>query len=326
MFTRKDIDSRSVFVINCFDNDRSLRLRNGELLLAEQRENKEVTLTKFPFQKILMLFVIGNITITTPLIEKCQKFAVALVVTKINLRPVFIFASSAEGNFLLRQRQYDFPKDDVSIAKVLVKNKILNQRAALSLSRKKDDKTTKAIKFCENAIKYSANTNDYHRLMGIEGAASKVFFAAYFQHTEWSGRYPRTKCDAINTVLDIGYTMLFNFMECIVRLFGFDVYVGVYHRLWFKRKSLICDLIEPFRCIIDHATLLAFNRKQFSEKDFEKQKQEYRLKREKAPEYYKVFCNNIIEHKTEIFVYVQQYYRCFMRQQNTDNYPKYLFK
>ena len=50
-----------------------------------------------------------------------------------------------------------------------------------------------------------------------------------------------------------------------------DIYKGkegVYHRLWFKRKSLICDLMEPFRCIVDRTIRTAINRKQFSEKDF----------------------------------------------------------
>lgn len=61
-------------------------------------------------------------------------------------------------------------------------------------------------------------------------------------------------------------------------MFGFDVYAGVYHRLWFNRKSLICDLVEPFRCIIDRTVRTAYNRKQFTTKDFTIHKGEYRLK------------------------------------------------
>lgn len=80
------------------------------------------------------------------------------------------------------------------------------------------------------------------------------------------------KTDPLNVTLDIGYSVLFNFIESFVRIFGFDIYVGVYHRTWFKRKSLICDLMEPFRCIIDHAILLAFNRKQFTIDDFRSNK------------------------------------------------------
>lgn len=71
-------------------------------------------------------------------------------------------------------------------------------------------------------------------------------------------------------------------------MYGFDLYVGVYHRLWFKRKSLVCDLMEPFRCLIDHTVLLAFNRRQFVEQDFEIIKGEYRLKYKKSRDYYRL--------------------------------------
>ena len=135
----------------------------------------------------------------------------------------------------------------------------------------------------------------------------------------------RMKSDVLNVTLDIGYSILFNFMESFIRMFGFDLYVGVFHRLWFKRKSLVCDLMEPFRCIIDHAVLLAFNRKQFSEKDFTLIKQEYHLKYEKCADYYKVFYDELISRKMDIFKFVQQYYRCFMGCKSVKEYPIFEF-
>ena len=87
MFTNKDVEYRTIYVINCI-KDRNLRVSNGELLLEEIEEKK--TLTKLPFQKILALFVVGHIHVTTPLIEKCKKFNVALVVMKPSFRPVFV--------------------------------------------------------------------------------------------------------------------------------------------------------------------------------------------------------------------------------------------
>ena len=274
MFTHKDIDMRTIFVVNCIEHNRSLRVNNGELMLEELGEEKKKTLTKFPFQKLLALFIIGHITVTTPLIEKCKKYGVALVVMKPNLRPVFFWANSAEANYLLRKRQFDYRTDDLTVAKAIVYNKVLNQKSALLKTRKKDELTIDALKLCEASLNPLLNTTDYNQLMGLEGTIAKSFFSAYFQNQNWKGRHPRMKSDVINVTLDIGYTILFNFMECFVRMFGFDLYVGVYHRLWFKRKSLVCDLVEPFRCLIDHATLLAFNRKQFSEKDFTLIKQE----------------------------------------------------
>ena len=106
-------------------------------------------------------------------------------------------------------------------------------------------------------------------------------------------------------------------------MFGFDVYMGVYHRLWFKRKSLICDLVEPFRCIIDRAVRSAFNRNQFSSKDFKLYKGEYLLKHEKNSDYYKVFFDALIPYKIEIFIFVRSYYRCFMQNKPINKYPKF---
>lgn len=322
MFTHKDIEYRTIFVINCI-HERSLRVSNGELLLEEQVEesDKTKTLTKLPFQKILALFIVGHIRITTPLIEKCQKFGVALVVMKPSLRPVFFWANSAEANFLLHQRQYDLKKDDISIAKVIVLNKIKNQLKALSDTRKKDDITMQALSTLKGAVDTLPDIVDYDSLLGMEGTAAKSFFKAFYQDFEWHQRRPRTKCDALNASIDIGYTMLFNYIECFLRMFGFDIYVGVYHRLWFKRKSLVCDIMEPFRPIVDKAIRTAWNRKQFSEKDFVVQKGEYRLKYEKNGEYCKVFFDALIPYKGKVFKYVQDYYRCFMGKKSVSQYP-----
>ena len=325
MFTHKDIEMRTIFVVNCIEHDRSLRVNSGELMLEEIEGDKKRTLTKFPFQKLLALFIIGHITVTTPLIDKCKKYGVALVVMKPNLRPVFFWANSAEANYLLRKRQFEYSTEDLSIAKCIVYNKVLNQKAALAKTRKKDSYTEDAIKQCDAALVTLPDVDEYNQLMGLEGTVAKTYFSAYYQNQNWRGRHPRMKSDVLNVTLDIGYSILFNFMESFIRMFGFDLYVGVYHRLWFKRKSLVCDLMEPFRCIIDHAALLAFNRKQFSEKNFTLIKQEYHLKYEKCADYYRVFYDELIARKMDIFKFVQQYYRCFMGCKSVKEYPIFEF-
>lgn len=326
MYTHKDLEIRTIFIINCIDHEKGLRVSNGELLLEEPNEEKKKVLTKFPFQKILALFIVGHITITTPLLEKCKKYNVPLVVMKPNLRPVFYWGDTAEANYLLRQRQHSFDKSDISIARILVYNKIQNQLIALKKTRKKDVLTINAIEHCEAALNTLQDVVDYNILMGVEGMTSKIFFSAYYQNLQWKGRRPRTKCDILNTTLDIGYTILFNYIECFARMFGFDLYVGVYHRLWFKRKSLICDLMEPFRCVIDHSILLAFNRKQFRVEDFELIKSEYHLKHNKSFDYYHVFYDALLTRKMEVFHYIQAYYRCFMGCKSIVNYPNFVFK
>ena len=321
MFTRKDIEFRSIFVINCLE-ERNFKVQQGELLLQDSKTGQ--TLTKFPFQKILALFIIGHATITTPLIDKCRKYGVYIAVLKPNLRPVFTYGNDAEANFLLREKQYKYNIDNLIIPSLIVKNKILNQRKLLTNTRRKDELTLKAIDSCDVAITNITDVRNIQDLMGLEGWVAKDFFNAFFQDLYWQQRQPRLKCDEINVTLDIGYTLLFNYIEAFMRMFGFDLYCGVYHRLWFKRKSLVCDLMEPFRCIIDREVRKAFNLKHFKKEHFKMIKNEFVLKHEYTGLYYKTFFSALVEYKAKVFLFTQSYYRQFMRGMiNESTFPKF---
>jgi CRISPR-associated endonuclease Cas1 len=321
MFSHKDIEYRSIFVVNSLEG-KILRVQTGEFLLEDKETGK--VLTKFPFQKILAIFIIGHTTITTPLIEKCTQFGISIVAMKPNFRPIFFFGNAAEANFLLRKKQYEYQKDNLQIPKILVANKIKNSIKNLEKTRLTNEVTTKAKNECKELLELLPNVKEYNDVMGIEGRAAKIYFSAYFADLNWKARAPRTKIDHLNATLDIGYTILFNYIEAFVRLFGFDLYRGFYHQLWFKRKSLICDLVEPFRCLIDKAIRKGLNLKQISENDFDFRKGEWRLKLDKNVEYSKFFYDVLIEHKKEIFLYMQKFYRAFMGNKSTESYPEFL--
>jgi CRISPR-associated endonuclease Cas1 len=297
---------------------------SGELLLEDTEAKK--TLTKLPFQKILALFVIGHITITTPLIEYCTKYGIPLVVMKPNFRPVFFFSITAEANFLLRKKQYEYSKENLQIPKILVENKIKNQIRLLEKTRLKTPDLLKSKAQIKSLLECVPAVSTYDAVMGLEGKAATLFFSCYFEPFAWKSRCPRTKIDPLNATLDIGYTILFNYIEAFVRLFGFDPYRGVYHQLWFKRKSLICDLVEPFRCLIDQQVRKAFNLNQCRADDFNLIKGEYILKHERNSDYTKMFYDVLIEYKATVFKYIQTYYRCFMQQKDSENYPRFLIK
>jgi CRISPR-associated endonuclease Cas1 len=281
----------------------------------------EKAITNFPFSKILAVMIVGHTTITTALIENCNKNGIPMVVMKPNFRTVFYFGNMAEANFLLRQKQFEHPKGNNEIAKQLIANKISNQYVLLTKTREKSENVTKAKELIQTMSDDVLNVSDFRELMGIEGRIAKQYFNAYFEFANWDKRMPRVKIDSLNATLDIGYTMLFNYIEAMTRLFGFDPYMGVYHQLWFRRKSLVCDLMEPFRCIIDHQIRKSLKYGTFKPEDFELYKSAYYLKPEMRKVYTKVFFEAIIEHKSEIYKYIQQYYRCFMGRKSVKQYP-----
>ena len=327
MFTNKDLEYRTIFVINCI-KERNLRVSNGELLLEEYVDNsdKTKTLTKLPFQKILALFIIGHIHITTPLIEQCQKYGVALIVMKPTLRPVFYWSNCAEANFLLHKRQYEYDKYDISIAKTIVCNKIENQIKNLSDTRRKDVITEETKKQCKEYLICAKEIDDYESLMGLEGTAAKIYFQAYFQDLNWRSRKPRAKCDSLNATLDIGYTILFNYIDALLNAFGFDTYCGVLHREFYMRKSLVCDLVEPFRSLIDMQVRKSINLKQCKPDDFVNKNGSYFLKWEHNGRYIGFLMQPILQNKNEIFMYVQSYYRAFMKGKAAEEFPVFMVR
>jgi CRISPR-associated protein Cas1 len=165
------------------------------------------------------------------------------------------------------------------------------------------------------------DAQNYDNLLWYEWNISKLFFRNYFWPIAWERREPRTKRDIQNLLLDIWYTYLFHFIEALLRLYWFDNYYGVYHRTWYQRKSLALDLMEPFRCIIDRAILKAYNLKQVNPKDFTYQNWQYILPWQNAKKYSGIFLKEIMNNKKEMFFFVKEYYKYFMKWKS--EFPKY---
>ena len=121
------------------------------------------------------------------------------------------------------------------------------------------------------------------------------------------------KRDFVNSSLDVGYSLLFTFLDCLAQSYGFDTYVGVLHRQFYMRKSLICDLVEPFRPIIDAQVKKGINLKQIKEDDFMLVKGQWTLKYERSAQYVRLFMTPLIERRAELFEYVRRFYQAFMK-------------
>jgi CRISPR-associated protein Cas1 len=313
-------DFKNKNIIICFSLEgQKVSFRNENVIVADAESNVIMQAT---CHRIFSLWIVGHCTITTVLMEKSRKHGFSIFLLSPSFKPNGVMNSTSEGNFLLRRKQYAYTGTD--IAALLVANKIRNQQALLKSVRRKSKSLSDSIPLLEGYIAKCHNASDYRSIMGVEGSASRVYFSEWFFELPWKGRKPRTKIDMINAVLDIGYTYLFNLMDCMLNLYGFDIYQGVYHRNFYMRKSLVCDLVEPFRCIVDRLVKRAFNLKQVKEDHFNVVDGRYLLSIEHNKTYAKWIMNGILEHKVDIFNYVQAFYRSFMREKAIDEYPQFL--
>ena len=304
MLNPNDFKEKQILFIDPKEGDGKLglRIQNSNLVLTKDGK----ATNKISLHNILSVFVVGDMTITTKLIEAITKHGASIYFLKRNFSVYASFGANAEANYLARVRQYEMPKDkELELAKFIVVNKIKNQARLLNIQ-----KTSRY----KEAIQNAKNAQDFKSLLGVEGNFSSIFFKEYFKDIGWRRRAPRTREDIPNLLLDIGYTILFNFLDSILRLYGLDLYKGVYHRQFFARKSLVTDIQEPFRSIIDKTMLKGYRLGIINENDFEfdRKKLEFVLPWKHASKYYKLFAEEIMERKMEIFDFILAFYRHIM--------------
>lgn len=317
MLSLPDFKYKQIIVHITHTHNEKLCFRSDNIVILD--EEGEVKL-QHTCHRIFALFIIGEISLTSILIKHCIQYHFPIILMNRNFKIVAKFNCETEGNTLLRQRQYLLSSTEkLDISKQLIQQKINNQINLLNMLRykSKDDKNT--ISFLKKLDITQAE--DSYELMGIEGTASKYFFKSYYHALKWRRREPRCKQDITNLLLDIGYTWLFQFIEAMLSLYGFDLYCGVLHTFFYQRKSLVCDIIEPFRCIIDNRVRKAHNLKQIREDDFFIKNHQYYLKYEAQTKYTSLFLKDILEHKTEIFKFCQSYYRWMSQQKDISDFP-----
>lgn len=317
MIDSSDFKNKQVIVFIPKDGDK-ISYRNDNIIITDVN-------SKIKFQcscyRLFCIFVIGNVSLTSGIIMRAHKFKYAICLFNTNMKLYQIINGKMEGNTYLRTKQYRY--NGLEIGQAIIKNKIENQRDNLKKIRKKVPATKDAIKKLNGYCEYlnSHQIENLQSLLGIEGVASRVYFSQIFLQNNWKGRKPRVKNDYINSILDIGYTILFNMVDAILQLFGFDVYYGVLHTCFYMRKSLVCDLMEPFRPLIDWKVRTGIALGQFKEDDFECINNQWRLKYKKNAEYVMPIMQVLIDNKDIIFTYIRDYYRCIMKNQEHERIP-----
>ncbi|MCD7827591.1 MAG: type II CRISPR-associated endonuclease Cas1 [Clostridiales bacterium] len=80
-----------------------------------------------------------------------------------------------------------------------------------------------------------------------EGHAAKVYFNSLFGKS-----FSRSGENAINAALNYGYSILLSCINREVVCCGCLTQLGLFHDNMFNKYNLSCDLIEPFRPIVDY--------------------------------------------------------------------------
>ncbi len=315
MLSAPDFKQKKI-IVALLSHGEKMSFKNDNIIITDANGIKHQS----SCYRLFTVFIIGHITITSGLLQRAKKFGFSIVLMTHGLIPYGSWLAKAEGNVLLRKKQYQY--QGTAIAQHLIKNKIEQQIKMLKKRRKKSPEMKKTIKSLE---KYHDRLPDpdfgIQEILGVEGIASRVYFKQMFDEMDWKGRKPRVKHDITNLLLDIGYTQLFHFIDALLNLYGFDTYQGVYHQVFYQRKSLVCDLVEPFRPTVDQCIRKAYKLGQIHEEDFSFHNGQYKIFGKQAQPYIALMLKSLLNNKQEIFLYIQSYYRAFMQNKPIEQYP-----
>ncbi len=137
-------------------------------------------------------------------------------------------------------------KDKNELWTKIVQNKILNQ--ALLVKRIMGNRNELLFGYIDE-VRTGDKTNR-------EGHAAKIYFNLLF-----GKEFVRNAGDSINGALNYGYAILLSTINKEVVSNGYLTQLGIHHKNEFNQFNLTCDLMEPFRTVIDQFVYYNQNRK-----------------------------------------------------------------
>jgi CRISPR-associated protein Cas1 len=181
-------------------------------------------------------------------------------------------------NVTLRIRQVGAAaRGDIEAARQMIAGKIRNCRVLLR--RNGGEALARPVTQLAALASQAEEAQDPATLLGIEGAAARIYFGAVpsllpsaddLPGPAFTGlRNRRPPTDAVNCLLSFCYGLLAKEMLAACLAVGFDPYIGLYHRPRFGRPALALDLAEEFRPLLaDSTVLMLINHKEISASDF----------------------------------------------------------
>ncbi len=240
-----------------------------------------------PLRRISEILAMERAAISTALIKKCSQCNVPITLTLDNgyfvatIKPDL--KSWYDVSFLHAKRYYSLTETEtLCIAKEFATAKVKNYVPLFAGRYAKG--SGKIIQDLEGAAARMCQAADLNELRGMEGAAARKIFGLYngflddpaFHMSERRRKSP----DRINSLLNLGYYLLFSRINAIVRAMGMNPYLGFLHGPENTYESLVCDIQELFRARIDRLIIRVVNLKQIKPEDYTETERGIYLKRD----------------------------------------------
>jgi len=225
---------------------------------------------------------IGN-SISSAALATCAFWGIDFLILTQRGNPVaYLRSLDDDSHVKTRIAQYEALKNGkgLAIAKQIVLAKIEGQNYVL---KKYGLRQLDLMQFKSKIV--GVETDDLkvarNRLLTIEGHATEQYFKQVFQLLPTAIGIEKRRTfkafDGVNNTLNLAYTFLKWKVHRAIITAKLEPYLGFLHSEQFGKPSLVCDLMEPYRCLIDDFVIQYC--KKLRKKDFTTKHEQYSSKR-----------------------------------------------
>ena len=254
-----------------------LGMEKGCFIIRDKNGNVE----RYPlFENVIdEITVVSGNTVSTGALASCGFWGITVLVLTRRGEPVAVLRSIDDYSYVkTRIAQYEALKNGkgLEIAKKIVEARIKSQNLLLE---KYDLKPHDLDSFKKKIEKVDSNSlsKARTRLLGIEGKATDSYYKQIFklfpESVRIKKRFSWRAYDGINNTFNLAYTLLKYRVFVAVLRAHLEPYLGFLHSEQWSKPSLVCDLMELYRYLIEDL-VIEFSQN-LSQKDFVLKKEWY---------------------------------------------------
>ena len=217
-------------------NQSKLSYKNRFLVVKQDNDEKYVHLSEID----TIIVDSTAVSISTYLLKELSDSKINIIFCDEKHNPFGELSSyySSHNTSKKIQKQINWLKENKDkMWQNIIKNKIINQ--ALMMKKINSNKYELLLTYIEDVL--SADKTNR------EGHAAKVYFNELFGKD-----FVRNESDNINAALNYGYAILLSTINKEVISNGYLTQMGIHHKNEFNEFNLSCDLMEPFRIVIEN--------------------------------------------------------------------------
>ncbi|MCJ7759798.1 CRISPR-associated endonuclease Cas1 [Candidatus Bathyarchaeota archaeon] len=221
-------------------------------------ESKGRVSENHPFHSVESIRIDSGNHVSAKALAWASIYGIKVLVTSQSGRPLGVYLPlNYDMHVGTRVKQYETHNTEkgVRIAKAIVKTKIETQSTLLDKYGIDDNSIKSKAMNQINDLKAEKVGQIRAKLQSIEGHFGKFYFNKivnlFPDNLKIRSRQDHKAADATNNLLNLGYEVLkWEVYKSILEA-HLDPYLGFLHSIQHAKPSLVCDLQEPYRPIID---------------------------------------------------------------------------